>query len=715
MTTPNQMLLADRAELAIQLGEGHFREFKSAWNRSSTPPTARPPRDCARDVAETLVAFANADGGELLLGVDDDGRVSGVPHGEEQLRIILDAPRTHVLASTPLTTFRVATLEIHGQRVLYFQVSKGTTQIHQTSDGRCLQRLNTENRPVPLDHIRYERLERRSREYDREFVDGASLADLDQRVVLKAMEKITPGFAVDRALQYLDLLIYDGHVARLRRAALLLFASDINRWHPRGQVRIVRVVGNKLEVGPQYNVQRTEIVQGNVLALIEEAWARLREHLAVERKVEGGLFRETILYPEAACREAIVNAIVHRDYSAEGSGIDIFVYNDRMEIVSPGGLLSDVSLEALRRREKVHQSRNAYIARVLRELGYVRELGEGIPGIFQVLELHDLVPPELSASPHTFSIALHHESIFSPKDRAWLQSFEGIPLTRDEQRVLLFTRDRQVVSPTEITRMLGIVDWDEYRELIARMQWKGLLLSTLSTAQLNSQLRGHGTRGIARRRREIPRLAVRDPRDCTRFLGKLLIAISRTGIPTSAQVKTAFSSHLSSESPYASNPSASLLALELLDGEKKPTIRLLELLSRLSEPRIQLPVSDKSAISAPEVREHGSRRATEPTQRAAPTAPRPGRSKMPPPEVRQENGGEPPLQLLVQELLSLLQREPHRGDGMPLTAIRGNLSAPARAVMDSFGKEGNFVDFLSRQRDRFVLKWLRNVWRVFPA
>ncbi len=712
---PNQMLLTDRAELAIQLGEGHFREFKSAWDRSSTSPTVRSPRNCARDIAETLVAFANADGGELLLGVEDDGRISGVPHNEEQMQIILDAPRTHVLASTPLTMFHIATLMIRDQRVLYFQISKGTTQIHQTSDGRCLQRLNTENRPVPLEHIRYERLERRSREYDREFIDGASLKDLDQRLLLKAMEKITPGFAVDRALQYLNLLTYDGMAARLRRAALLLFADDINRWHPRSQVRIIRVVGNKLEVGPQYNVQRTEIVQGNVLALIEESWARLREYLAVERKAEEGLFRETILYPEEACREAIVNAIVHRDYSAEGIGIDIFVYNDRMEIISPGGLLSDVSLEALRRREKVHQSRNAYIARVLRELGYVRELGEGIPGIFHVLELHDLVPPELNASPHTFSITLHHESIFSPKDRAWLQSFEGIPLTRDEQRVLLFARDRKVVSPAEITRMLGIVDWDEYRMLIVKMQSKGLMFSTLTDAQISSQLRRQGRRVIGRRKREIPRLAVREPADCTRFVSELLIAVSREGIPMSINTKIAFTRHLSSENPYSNNPSLSLFALELLDEERKPTSRLLELLGRLSERRIQLPIVGKSNASLTNTYHHRGKMSDASTHIAVPPTHVLEKTVVVVPDVYQEAPAQSSLDLLIQELLNLLKRESNRKEGISLIEIRKNLSTPARATMDSFSKEGYFVDFLSRQRDRFALKWLRNTWKVFPA
>lgn len=270
MAHRDHLLLAERAKLSIQLGEGHFREFKSALNRSEAIAKPRPARDIARDVGDTLVAFANADGGELLIGVEDDGRVTGVPHSGQDLDVIVSAPKTHVLRATPLSGVSVATLALAEGRIVFFQVPKGTSQIHQTSDGRCLQRLNTDNRPVPLDHVRYERIERRSREYDREFVDGASLVDLDGGFLTRVVKQIMPGASVDRALQYLDLLTFDGATARLRRAVLLLFGRDIGRWHPRSQVRIIRVLGTRLEVGADYNVHRDEIVNGNILYLIEE-------------------------------------------------------------------------------------------------------------------------------------------------------------------------------------------------------------------------------------------------------------------------------------------------------------------------------------------------------------------------------------------------------------------------------------------------------------
>lgn len=108
--------LRDRVQLAVALGESHFREFKSALEG---PPNARVPRDvkdiCA-DIGRTLVAFANADGGELLVGVEDDGETSGIAK-ESHVEGVLAAPLTHVHNQTPLPAVRSAKVDFSGRLV----------------------------------------------------------------------------------------------------------------------------------------------------------------------------------------------------------------------------------------------------------------------------------------------------------------------------------------------------------------------------------------------------------------------------------------------------------------------------------------------------------------------------------------------------------------------------------------------------------------------
>lgn len=112
------------------------------------------------------------------------------------------------------------------------------------------------------------------------------------------------------------------------------------------------------------------------------------------------------MYPELACREALVNAITHRDYSSEGRGIEVKIFDDRLVIKNPGELLSSMTINDLKSLSGVHQSRNTYVARVLRETGFIRELGEGIRRIHELMKSNDMVEPVISSENKTFSITL---------------------------------------------------------------------------------------------------------------------------------------------------------------------------------------------------------------------------------------------------------------------------------------------------------------------
>lgn len=278
----------ERIGMARRLGESHFREFKSAVERTSEGEKPRDVKSMARDIGETLVAFANADGGELIVGLEDDGEVTGIPHKELQLEVLKKAPQTHVHGETPLPAPRILNVTISagkatGRCLLYFSVPKGTSFVHLTSDGRCLKRYDRESRPVPAERVQYDRRERLSREYDREFVDGAHIGHLDMVSLNRVVQAINPSLSPEKALQFLDLAEYEPLGLRLRRAALLLFASEISKWHPRSQIRIVRVAGTVVGVGKDYNVSKDEAVQGNITQILGKAWDILRPHLAVQR------------------------------------------------------------------------------------------------------------------------------------------------------------------------------------------------------------------------------------------------------------------------------------------------------------------------------------------------------------------------------------------------------------------------------------------------
>lgn len=497
--------IADQIAIAVSLAEGQFREFKSSLSGPPGAKTNRPVRDICKDIGEALVAFANADGGELIVGVEDDGHITGNSgFSEQDMAKLRDAPRTHVHPDTPLQSVLVRSATIMDKSVLYFRTNKGTTHIHLTADGRCLKRNDLQSTPVPPQQIMFGRNEVRSREYDREFVDGANVSDLEDELIKIVADQISHGISVDKCLQYLGLAEYDGVLGlRLRRAALLLFARSPDQWHPRLQVRIIKVNGKELGAGAEYNVSSDNTVKKNIFRLIDESWDNLRINL-VHTKFDGDArFRATYIYPEVACREALVNAIAHRDYSDEGAGIEIFVYDDRIEIRNPGALLSTITVNEIKLLKGVHQSRNSYVSRALREAGIMRELGEGMKRIFELMRNNELAAPDIITSSGAFSLILHHRPMYSRDESIWLEQYDAMNLNKEEKAVLLIGRRGDLVAPNDIIRRVGIVDIENYRQIVDSLQKKGILVGAVSKLKAKNEAQ---KKGIALR--DVPRFRV---------------------------------------------------------------------------------------------------------------------------------------------------------------------------------------------------------------
>ncbi|HEX2907260.1 MAG TPA: ATP-binding protein, partial [Phototrophicaceae bacterium] len=450
--------------------------------------------------------FANADGGELFIGVENDGTVSGLAYSDDKIEILLNTPSTHIHKDTPLAITRAVRVNYQTKTILYFSVPKGTEFVYLTSDGRCLKRKDRESVPVSSEHILLSRAEAKSREYDRAFVENATVADLDLILVNAIAERISKGMSVEKALQHLDLAEFNGSKLILRRAALLLFARNPSKWHPRLQVRILKIEGNEIETGENFNVVSDEQITDNILILIESSWDLLRPHLTETRFSDNAIFETQIRYTELACREALINAIAHRDYSVEGRGIEVRVYTDRLEIINPGSLLSTIRIEDIKALRGVHESRNSYISRVLREGGYMRELGEGMRRIYELMDSNDLTPPDIKSSNNEFGVTLHYKYVYSNDVRLWLENFNELELTRDQKTVIRLGYGGHIISPREIWDAVGIEDTDYYRHILQSLEQIGVLVKTMDrrTAEIEARRKKIARKQIHRYKIVIP-------------------------------------------------------------------------------------------------------------------------------------------------------------------------------------------------------------------
>lgn len=199
-----------------------------------------------------------------------------------------------------------------------------------------------------------------------------------------------------------------------------------------------------------------DTVKGNIFELVIKSWEHLRSYLAY--KTEFGTnsqFEQKYIYPEDAVRETILNAIAHRDYSI-ANAIEIYIFNDRMEIKSPGALISTLTIKNLYELEGSHESRNSLIARVLRENKLMRELGEGMKRIFNLMQEQELEKPELYSNGLWFRVTLFNKTIFSQKEFEWLQQFDKCTLTKNQKQIVLLGLGEKEITPNDIFKALNI-------------------------------------------------------------------------------------------------------------------------------------------------------------------------------------------------------------------------------------------------------------------
>ena len=246
-----------------------------------------------------------------------------------------------------------------------------------------------------------------------------------------------------------------GRQVVLRRAAELLFARE-DPDHPNAGIRIFRVIGPGRRFGVEHNVEERPRIEGSLPTVLDEAGAVVGGLLRRPSRLVGMRFREMPEYPDFAWREAMHNAVAHRDYAIQGTGTEIWMFEDRMEVVSAGALPEGVILEEVLRLERVHRSRNPRIVRALVDLGYAKDQGEGIPRMFAEMEDAFLPRPEVVAEGQRVIVTLRNTSTLTASDRRFVASIGSAEVSREEFRALLMAYRSGRVDNSQLRSVTGL-------------------------------------------------------------------------------------------------------------------------------------------------------------------------------------------------------------------------------------------------------------------
>ena len=434
----------------LRQDEGQHFDRKSLFDGPEGKKRPRDRRTVRDQVAEYVAAFANAEGGVLILGVEDGGEVTGHRYPAEAVRGILEAPQVRLRPSQPAGFL----IEHAGATLLVFDVPTSDVPVQVDGDGFPL-RMGDQTVQASESQIRALKLRGLAESWEAQ-PSRLGVGDLDPALLLRARTGAgLAGLSDEEYLLKRRLADRRGGGVSLRRAAELVFGVD-GPDHPNAGVRVFRVIGTERRLGVEHNVEERPRLEGNLPAVVTGTIDVLSALIRRPSRLRGVRFQEVPEYPEFTWKEALLNAVAHRDYSIEGRTTEAWFFDDRLEVSSPGGLLPDLTLDELLRLERRHMSRNPRTVRSLVDLGLMRDQGEGIPRMFAEMEGAFLPVPGLDARPNEVVVTLRNTPTLDESDRAFLASLGDEDRTEVEFRALLEAHRHGRIDNARLRRMTGL-------------------------------------------------------------------------------------------------------------------------------------------------------------------------------------------------------------------------------------------------------------------
>lgn len=424
-----------------------------------------------KSVRETLSAFANTDGGTLLLGVDEETGFSVVELSNPvALRDGLVQMSRDDL--TPPLQIDVEIVEVENHRIVVAEILPAPADrrpVYVTSQGIAggsYLRGGDGDRRMTEAEIALIMAARTQPVYDREPVIGSSTADLDDDAVHRTLRRVRSGFpklaqSDDATVLYrLGITAGAAQESPLTLAGLLVFGQYPQQYFPQ---LMVSVIVHAPEHSSDTRFLDNQTVRGSIPEMVETTLSMLRRNLAVRSVItERGGRVDEVEYPLEAVREAVVNALMHRDYSpvTRGTQVQIELFPDRLIVRSPGGLYGGVVVDELG-EEGISSSRNAVLASLLSDtyLPMSNELvaenrSSGIPAMLDVARRRGLPRPNFRSSITSFVVTMARSELLSPEVRAWIAGLDAHLPSQAHHLALAMLREGYLTN--EMLRQWGV-------------------------------------------------------------------------------------------------------------------------------------------------------------------------------------------------------------------------------------------------------------------
>ncbi len=355
-----------------------------------------------REMVHTCAAFATAQGGRIYIGVRDNGQIVGVQIGKGTLEgLANDIAQNTVPKLVPA----IATIQESGQTVIVVEVRENPAK-PVSAYGRAYRRSGRTNQVLSASEIAELYFTTRGVTWDETVRADATLADIDPEKVRKFLSRarserqweVSTETPLEPALRQLNLLKDD----QLTIAAVLLFGKNPQRFLLQARVRCARFKGDN-----EAEFVDLKVIESDIIQQVEDAMAFVRRNTTMAAKIEEGALerKERWEYPLDAVREGITNAVCHRDYADSGNVV-VKIFDDRLEVLNPGGLPAGLTVEDLK---NPHESkpRNKLVADAFFLIKYIEQFGTGIGRMFEECRRVGVPEPQFESRREAFRIVFH--------------------------------------------------------------------------------------------------------------------------------------------------------------------------------------------------------------------------------------------------------------------------------------------------------------------
>ena len=349
-----------------------------------------------------LCGLGNTNGGMIILGVSNEKEIIGIQGNLDELQKKISSA-SQCLSPTPIIS--IETHQIDKQSIVVVIIQRAIDGVYYMVEGAIYVRMGSTTKKLDgqnhLDFLRNKQI----LSFDETYENTATTEDLDLdnlKVYLKSRDQkdFFENHTIEDFLLSKRLASKNGKL-KIKNAGVLLFAKNPQDFYPQSEIKFVKFKGEE-----PVEILSHNLIKKNLFFSIEEAIKLVKDNISKSIKISGDPKRkEEYEYPLEAIREAIVNAVAHRDYFSKDA-IQVYVFDNRIEITNPGSLPQGLPRELF---GTISVQRNPITYRFLRDLEYVEGLGTGVPRMKNYMRQAGLKDPDFIFTESFFRIILYNK------------------------------------------------------------------------------------------------------------------------------------------------------------------------------------------------------------------------------------------------------------------------------------------------------------------